>query len=484
MNPYKVLKVTPLHTREEVEKEYLNLRKDDSANFDEIEEAYQIIVSSLNKTVHERSYISNVEHELSNQSVPKLGGKPKKSSNHRDIQQKIFLGDQNYNQQFTYPSISSKISHYRSDMSKASANNKKYFVLPMAFLLVTSGVLLSNAAHQYYINNKMDFSLLPSGEEDWEGDYDEGYYSEDESYSDEVSQDEYQNGDDDQAYLSDMAIGLVNDISPVFFTDLQNSLKGRTDHFSEIVTNKFRSEFRPIVERMEENHVVFEGEIHSYPISSSNIIEVTDSRVVAIVEADYSSLSYVPYLREEPEGSEMEWQLTILKEDGYWKVDERKLISDSSNDRIDSVRPEVKKDIVDTIYTNARDWEQAYRNKDSSYFTRIRSSDYIKRQESYYRALDQNDWYWQGEYVGLEFSGDSIKIEESNPIKATIEARIQYSGEYLDEDTMEFAEEDDSKPSVFQYNLEFDYEEQSWYIVDTTLLKQFSEGDIQSYSSY
>jgi len=228
----------------------------------------------------------------------------------------------------------------------------------------------------------------------------------------------------------------------------------------------------------------FEGEIQSYPISSSNIIEVTDSRVVAIVGTDYSSLSYVPYLRGEPEGSEMEWQLTILKEDGYWKVDERKLISDSSSDRIDPVRPEVKQDIVDTIYTNARDWEKAYRNKDSSYFTRIRSSDYIDRQESYYRALDRNDWYWQGEYVGLEFSSDSISIEESNPIKATIEARIQYEGEYLDEDTMEFAEEDDSKPSTFRYNLEFDYDAQTWYIVDTTLLKQFSEGGIQSYSSY
>lgn len=484
MNPYKVLKVTPLHTREEVEKEYLNLRKDDSANFDEIEEAYQIIVRSLNKTVHERSYISNVEHELSNQSVPKLGGKPKKSSNHRDIQQKIFLGDQNYNQQFTYPSISSKISHYRSDMSKGSANNKKYYVLPMAFLLVASGAFLSNATHQYYTNNEMDFSLLPSDEEDWDGEYDEGYYSEDESYSDEVFEDEEQNEDDEQAYLNEMAIGLVNDMSPVFFTDLQNSLKGRTDNFSGIVTDKFRSDFRPIVERMGENHVVFEGEIQSYPISSSNIIEVTESRVVAIVGTDYSSLSYVPYLRGEPEGSEMEWQLTILKEDGYWKVDERKLISDSSSDRIDPVRPEVKQDIVDTIYTNARDWEKAYRNKDSSYFTRIRSSDYIERQESYYRALDQNDWYWQGEYVGLEFSSDSISIEESNPIKATIEARIQYEGEYLDEDTMEFAEEDDSKPSIFRYNLEFDYDAQTWYIVDTTLLKQFSEGGIQSYSSY
>ncbi|WP_404354108.1 hypothetical protein [Exiguobacterium aurantiacum] len=280
------------------------------------------------------------------------------------------------------------------------------------------------------------------------------------------------------------AVELVNEWSPSFFYEVQYALANRSTRNMEMTTAKFRNEFQPTLTKMVDTNVIFEGEIEASPIHKGDLVEVGQDRVVAKVKTDYSSLSYSPYLRNEPEGARIEWQLTFVNQGGDWLVDERKLLSDTSKGRIDPVRDEVKEDIVDTIDTNASDWLNAYRNKDTSYFSKIRFSEYYDRQESYYKTLDKNNWYWEGDYLGLDYSYDSIVIEETNPLKATIEARASYQGDYYDEDTQEFAELDDSEPSVFRYSLEYDYDDQSWYIVNTKLLKKFSKGDVRSYSYY
>lgn len=280
------------------------------------------------------------------------------------------------------------------------------------------------------------------------------------------------------------AVELVNELGPYFFSEVEYALQSRSASGMGMTTAKFRNEFQPTLARMIDTNVIFEGDIETYPIHKGSLINVTNDRVVAKMKTNYSSLSYSPYLRDEPVGSQMEWQLTFVQQGGEWMVDERKLLSDTAKGRIDPVREDVKEDIVNTIDINAMDWLNAYRNKDTSYFTKIRFSEYYDRQESYYKTLNRNNWDWEGDYLGLEYSYDSIVIEETNPLKATIEAMAYYQGDYYDEDTYELVEYDDSEPSVFRYSLEYDYGNQSWYIVSTKLLKSFSKGDVRSYSYY
>lgn len=280
------------------------------------------------------------------------------------------------------------------------------------------------------------------------------------------------------------AVELVNELGPYFFSEVQYALSNRSASGMGMTTAKFRNEFQPTLAKMIDTNVIFEGDIETYPIQKGNLVEITQDRIVAKMKTNYSSLSYSPYLRDEPNGSQMEWQLTFVKQGEDWIVDERKLLTDTAKGRIDPVREEVKEDIINTIDINAMDWLNAYQNKDTSYFSKIRFSEYYDRQESYYKTLDKNNWDWEGDYLGLEYSYDSIVIEETNPLKATIEAMAYYDGDYYDEDTYDFAEFDDSEPSVFRYSLEYDHDDQSWYIVNTKLLKSFSKGDVRSYSYY
>ncbi|WDH75346.1 J domain-containing protein [Exiguobacterium marinum] len=465
MNPYEVLNVTPLSSDAELKEAYRVLceRYPKETHPDErqlVEDAYQEIVALRQKTGN------------------KMGTSPVKES----------FVDDNADESAEHGSIE-QVKLENQEQVVVPSKKKRIWPIVLGFI----AVFLFGMWLNQWMNSDDEYV------------YESDPYSEEASVSDdssdskpiESSQDEaIQEAEETKAEKErerreakeqqlEEAVNIVNEWGPLFFYEVQYALSDRSASGMGMATSKFRNEFQPTLTNMVDTNVIFEGEIEVSPIHKREIIEVSSDKIIAKVRTDYSSLSYSPYLKDEPEGSRIEWQLTFVKQDGDWLVDERKLLSDSSKGRIDPVREEVKDDIVETIDINATEWLFAYQYKDTSYFSRIGFSDYYERQESYYKVLDQNNWYWQGEYLGLEYSYDSIVIDEgANPLSATIEARANYFGNYYDEDTDEFAELDDSEPSVFRYVLEYDYYDQSWYIVNTKLLKEFSKGDVRTYTYY
>lgn len=467
MNPYELLNVTPLSTQDEVDASYRELCKRYSQDTHPeerrlIDEAYKEIMSKR-EAIGSKVGVSPVNEIHSTEG----GHSSPEPNDHQEI-------DEN-----------------RAEVIPVKKRKKWPIVIGFIATLLL-GMWLSD-----WINSDTEYDEYAyESETDASADETSGTSEpieavDEDTESTEAAQKEADAKEKEEREKRDMeerqkeeAVELVNEWSPYFFYEVQYALANRSTSNMEMTTAKFRNEFQPTLTKMVDTHVIFEGEIEASPINTGDLVEVGQNRVVAKVKTDYSSLSYSPYLRNEPQGALIEWQLTFVNQNGDWLVDERKLLSDSSKGRIDSVRDEVKEDIVDTIDTNASDWLNAYQYKDVSYFTKIRSSEYFDRQKSYYKVLDKNNWYWEGEYLGLDYSYDSIVIEETNPLKATIEARASYQGDYYDEDTYEFAEIDDSEPSVFRYFLEYDYDDQSWYIVNSELLKKYSKGDVRSYSYY
>ncbi|MFC4683917.1 hypothetical protein [Exiguobacterium sp. s149] len=467
MNPYELLNVTPLSRQEELEAAYRELcnRYPKDTHPEErllVDEAYKNIMA-------ERDAIGS-----------KVSASPV-NENHQSEET---------------PSTADPIAHQEIDEKTAEVipfKKKRKWPIVLGFIAtLLLGMWLSDWMNSDTEYNEYVYESETDASADESSESSEPIEAVDEETENaEVAKEEAEAKEREEREKREMeerqkeeAIELVNEWSPTFFYEVQYALANRSTSNMEMTTAKFRNEFQPTLTKMVDTNVIFEGEIETAPIHKGDLVEVGQNRIVAKVNTDYSSLSYSPYLRDEPEGARIEWQLTFVNQGGDWVVDERKLLSDTSKGRIDPVRDEVKEDIVDTIDTNASDWLNAYRNKDTSYFSKIRFSEYYDRQESYYKTLDKNNWYWEGDYLGLDYSYDSIVIEETNPLKATIEARASYQGDYYDEDTQEFAELDDSEPSVFRYSLEYDYDDQSWYIVNTKLLKKFSKGDVRSYSHY
>lgn len=467
MNPYELLNVTPLSTQDEVDASYQEMCKRYSQ--DTHPEERRLIDEAYKEIMSKREAIGS-----------KVGVSPV-----------IEIHPTEGEQSSPEPNDQQEIDEKRAEVIPVKKRKKWPIVIGFIATLLL-GMWLSD-----WINSDTEYDEYAyESETDASADESSGTSEpieavDEDTESAEAAQKEADAKEKEEREKREMeeqqkeeAVELVNEWSPYFFYEVQYALANRSTSNMEMATAKFRNEFQPTLTKMVDTHVIFEGEIEAAPINTGDLVEVNQNRVVAKVKTDYSSLSYSPYLRNEPEGAQIEWQLTFVNQGDEWLVDERKLLSDSSKGRIDPVRDEVKEDIVDTIDTNASDWLNAYQNKDVSYFTKIRYSEYFERQKSYYKILDKNNWYWEGEYLGLDYSYDSIVIEETNPLKATIEARASYQGDYYDEDTYEFAEFDDSEPSVFRYFLEYDYDDQSWYIVNSELLKKYSKGDVRSYSYY
>lgn len=464
MNSYEVLNVTPLSSDAELKEAYQELceRYPTETHPDErqlVENAYQEIVSLRQMTGN------------------KIGTSPVNESH-----------ENNDSDESAEEEAVDQVKHEDHEQIVVPFKKKRKWPIVLGFIAtLLFGMWLNNwmnSDDEYVYESDTDIYSEELAVSDDSSDTDTEETNQDEENQEAKAEEEREKREMEERQLEE-AVNVVNEWSPLFFYEVQYALSNRSASGMGMTTSKFRNEFQPTLSKMVDTNVIFEGEIEVSPIHKGEIVEVSSDRIIAKVRTDYSSLSYSPYLKEQPEGSRIEWQLTFVKQDGDWLVDERKLLSDSSKGRIDPVREEVKDDIVETIDINATEWLYAYQEKDTSYFSRIGFSEYYERQESYYKVLNRNNWYWQGEYLGLEYSYDSIVIDEAaNPLSATIEAQANYFGNYYDQDTDEFAELDDSEPSVFRYVLEYNYNDESWYIVNTKLLKEFSKGDVRTYTYY
>jgi len=135
------------------------------------------------------------------------------------------------------------------------------------------------------------------------------------------------------------------------------------------------------------------------------------------------------------------------------------------------VRESVKEDIVNTVYQHAKEWEQAYIDKDTSAFTLFTSSAYLSKKQSYYASMDKKGVYWEGYLDDVEYSPSSINVSEiATDLTATVEAICYYEGDYYKEDDV-----------LFKYYLKYNLDDERWYIVDSEQLKTFSHNDTTMY---
>ncbi|MCY1689936.1 hypothetical protein OVA29_03170 [Exiguobacterium sp. SL14] len=285
----------------------------------------------------------------------------------------------------------------------------------------------------------------------------------------------------DSKEVSDQDYKNLQDISTLFFRELEDALTERSVKGLSVSTNTYNQSFQSSLNDLVTGGYVFDGELTVNDIPQSDITIKGDKATVKAT-VDYSSRSYQPYLHERPEGSTIVWELNLVKSGQDWFVDQRKSLSDSATGRGMEVRESVKEDIVDTVYQHAKEWEQAYIDKDTSAFTLFTSSAYLSKQQSYYASMDKKGVYWEGYLDDVEYSPSSINVSEiATDLTATVEAICYYEGDYYKEDDGSLDERDPGDDVPFKYYLKYNLEDERWYIVDSEQLKNFSHNDTTTY---
>lgn len=285
----------------------------------------------------------------------------------------------------------------------------------------------------------------------------------------------------DSKEVSDQDYKNIQDISTLFFRELEDALTERSVKGLSVSTNTYNQNFQSSLNDLVTGGYIFDGELTVNDIPQNDITIKGDKATVKAT-VDYSSRSYQPYLHERPEGSTIVWELNLVKSGQDWLVDQRKSLSDSATGRGMEVRESVKEDIVNTVYQHAKEWEQAYIDKDTSAFTLFTSSAYLSKQQSYYASMDKKGVYWEGYLDDVEYSPSSINVSEiATDLTATVEAICYYEGDYYKEDDGSLDERDPGDDVPFKYYLKYNLDDERWYIVDSEQLKNFSHNDTTMY---
>lgn len=285
----------------------------------------------------------------------------------------------------------------------------------------------------------------------------------------------------DSKEVSDQDYKNIQDISTLFFRELEDALTERSVKGLSVSTNTYNQNFQSSLNDLVTGGYIFDGELTVNDIPQNDITIKGDKATVK-VKVDYSSRSYQPYLHERPDGSTIVWELNLVKSGQDWLVDQRKSLSDSATGRGMEVRESVKEDIVNTVYQHAKEWEQAYIDKDTSAFTLFTSSAYLSKQQSYYASMDKKGVYWEGYLDDVEYSPSSINVSEiATDLTATVEAICYYEGDYYKEDDGSLDERDPGDDVPFKYYLKYNLDDERWYIVDSEQLKSFSHNDTTMY---
>ena len=285
----------------------------------------------------------------------------------------------------------------------------------------------------------------------------------------------------DSKEVSDQDYKNIQDISTLFFRELEDALTERSVKGLSVSTNTYNQNFQSSLNDLVTGGYIFDGELTVNDIPQNDITIKGDKATVK-VKVDYSSRSYQPYLHERPDGSTIVWELNLVKSGQDWLVDQRKSLSDSATGRGMEVRESVKEDIVNTVYQHAKEWEQAYIDKDTSAFTLFTSSAYLNKQQSYYASMDKKGVYWEGYLDDVEYSPSSINVSEiATDLTATVEAICYYEGDYYKEDDGSLDERDPGDDVPFKYYLKYNLDDERWYIVDSEQLKSFSHNDTTMY---
>ncbi|KNH34740.1 hypothetical protein [Exiguobacterium acetylicum] len=285
----------------------------------------------------------------------------------------------------------------------------------------------------------------------------------------------------DSEELSNQDYKDVQDISMLFFRELEDALTERSVKGLSVSTGTYNQNFQKSLDDLVTGGYIFDGVLTVNDIPQNDMTIKGDKATVKAT-VDYSSRSYQPYLHERPEGSTIVWELSLVKSGQDWLVDQRKSLSDSATGRGMEVRESVKEDIVDTVYQHAKEWEQAYIDKDTSAFTLFTSSAYLNKQQGYYASMDKRGVYWEGYLDEIEYSPASITVSEvATNLTATVEALCYYDGDYLKEEDGSLAEENPGKDVPFKYYLKYNLDDERWYITDSEELKTFSQNDTTTY---
>lgn len=285
----------------------------------------------------------------------------------------------------------------------------------------------------------------------------------------------------DSKEVSDQDYKNIQDISTLFFRELEDALTERSVKGLSVSTNTYNQNFQSSLNDLVTGGYIFDGELTVNDIPQNDITIKGDKATVE-VKVDYSSRSYQPYLHERPDGSTIVWELNLVKSGQDWLVDQRKSLSDSATGRGMEVRESVKGDIIDTVHQHAKEWEQAYMDKDTSAFTLFTSSAYLNKQQSYYASMDKNGVYWDGYLNEIEYSPASITVSEvATDLTATVEAICYYEGSYYKEDDDSLDERNPGKDVPFKYYLKYNLDDERWYITDSQALKTFSHNDTTTY---
>lgn len=285
----------------------------------------------------------------------------------------------------------------------------------------------------------------------------------------------------DSKEVSNQDYKNIQDISTLFFRELEDALTERSVKGLSVSTNTYNQNFQSSLNDLVTGGYIFDGELTVNDIPQ-NDITIKGGKATVKVKVDYSSRSYQPYLHERPDGSTIVWELNLVKSGQDWLVNQRKSLSDSATGRGMEVRESVKEDIVNTVYQHAKEWEQAYIDKDTSAFTLFTSSAYLSKQQSYYASMDKKGVYWEGYLDDVEYSPSSINVSEiATDLTATVEAICYYEGNYYKEDDGSLDERDPGDDVPFKYYLKYNLDDERWYIVDSEQLKSFSHNDTTMY---
>lgn len=462
MDPYQLLNLTPLATKAEVETRYKELceKYPMATHPDErllIDEAYLNIINGMEQTKN-----AKISHAvIPEQEVDVPAEEVSRAAEKDELQEK-----------------------------RNKSGRSKLFMLIGGGLI--AGVLLSTAVFAYLGNDDQATVIEESGKtestttsteisSESEEAVDEGPTEEELAAEEKERQEEEERKKQEELEQEkEAAVEVVNAVGNDFYQDLQDALINQSAQQMSSTTSKFRNAFQPSLNSLKEHDSIFDGEIDMRSVTSDSIKSVTPQKIIVQTTTDYSSRSYNPYLQEEPQGNAITWDLTLVKQGDEWLVDERKLIKDEASTEEMPIRDQVKYDLASTLNSHAMEWVDAYEQKDTSLFTKVDSPDYISRQEKYYATLDKNDRYYEGEFLGLDYSFDSVDVLQGKNITATIEAKAMYHGAYYDTDTDEMVDEDDTEASVFRYTLW--YRNQEWVIINTKELNGFTSGDVRTFN--
>ncbi|KSU49947.1 hypothetical protein AS033_00850 [Exiguobacterium indicum] len=285
----------------------------------------------------------------------------------------------------------------------------------------------------------------------------------------------------DSKAVSEQDYKDIQDISTLFFRELEDALTDRSVKGLSVSTDTYNQTFQGSLNDLVTGGYIFDGELSVKDIPQNDITIKGDQATVKAT-VDYSSRSYQPYLHERPESSTIVWELNLVKSGKDWLVNQRKSLSDSADGRGMEVRESVKGDIIDTVHQHAKEWEQAYIDKDTSAFTLFTSAAYLNKQQSYYASMNKRGVYWDGYLDSVEYSPASITVsEKATDLSATVEALCYYEGDYYREEDDSLEESDPGEDIPFKYYLKYDVKNERWYIVDSQPLKSFSQNDTTTY---